>query len=267
MKVVDRSQGKKTFLRKADYDDYTYHIASEKQIQCPGLWFATPTNGICLCGDGFSMNAIGTSCIKSTAPSKAGEILRITCANSDFSCASNDQCVDPKFVCDGQNDCSDGSDERELPEGPCPIRCDFKCDGSRCIEKHQLCDGSIDCIDESDENVDLCYNATDSDDYALSADDYCDEFLCDNGNCVPYEQRCDSVDNCGDYTDESNCPPVEKNTRKNFASLDSDDQDDSDPFDSSEDFSVDIEDCRPPDYYCAVNRKCIPVHQLCDGKI
>ena len=239
-------------------------MESEHQIQCPGLWLPTPSNGVCLCGDGFSKNAIGTSCIKSNPPSSVTE-KTLTCGKLEFTCKSGDECIEHKYVCDGSKDCTDGSDEQEAPEGPCPTRCDFKCDGSRCLQKHQICDGSTDCVDESDESVSQCHNATDADDYLITSDDYCDEFLCENGNCVLYEQRCDSVDNCGDNTDELNCPTFELTTIKTFLPPDSDDQDDPDPVDSSEDFNVSIDDCKHPDYYCETNRKCIPVHQLCDG--
>lgn len=268
LKVFDRTPGKKTFLRKADHDSYFDHVETEVQMKCPGLWFPTPSKGVCLCGDGSSKNAIGTACIKSTLPSSLSEKLVVNCTTIEFACKSKDECIDHKYVCDGSLDCTDGSDEQEAPDGPCPSRCDFKCDGSRCLEKTKICDGVMDCIDESDESVQQCHDTSgpDSDDYLVTSDyNYCDEFLCDNGNCILIEQRCDSVDNCGDDSDEENCPHIELTTSKSFNPPDSEDQDDPDPETSSEDFDVDIDDCRPPDYYCAKNRKCVPVHQLCDG--
>lgn len=262
MKVFIRDSGKKTFLGKVDIDSYFDHVETELQIKCPGLWFPTPVKGICMCGDGSSKNAIGTACIKTNSPKDVIEKPSLVCEKFQFMCKSNDECIDHKYVCDGSDDCSDASDEEEAPDGPCPSRCDFKCDGSRCIEKHQVCDGSADCIDESDESVPQCHNA-DHDEYSISIDDHCEEFMCDNGNCVLYEQRCDLVDNCGDDTDEMDCPSLEMSTSKSF--ILPDDQDDPDPQKSDEDYEVDISDCKSPDYYCLKNRKCIPVHQLCDG--
>jgi hypothetical protein len=37
------------------------------------------------------------------------------CPAGTFHC-SNSRCVNEKFVCDGQDDCADGSDELECPE-------------------------------------------------------------------------------------------------------------------------------------------------------
>ena len=34
---------------------------------------------------------------------------------------------------------------------------------------------------------------------------YSDEFACDNGECVPDSYRCDSDNDCGDYSDEDGC--------------------------------------------------------------
>ncbi|CRL03072.1 CLUMA_CG016407, isoform A [Clunio marinus] len=265
LKVFNHASGKKTFLKKADIDEYFDHVESEHQMKCPGLWLATPTKaGVCMCGDGSSMNAIGTSCIKTPAPSLNAAKTPIAC--SEFLCKSGDECVAHRYVCDNTEDCTDGSDEEESPNGPCPVRCAFKCDGSQCLEKHQVCDGKYDCVDETDESVEEC---PDPDDYSSISDDYCDEFLCDNGNCILSEQRCDSVDNCGDNSDEEECPIVvnQTSTMKTFIPPDSDEQDDPDPeYDDSYDrFETNIEDCKAPDYYCAKDKKCIAVHHLCDG--
>ena len=32
-----------------------------------------------------------------------------------------------------------------------------------------------------------------------------DEFVCDNGRCVSSDQKCDEIDDCGDFSDERDC--------------------------------------------------------------
>lgn len=86
----------------------------------------------CICGESFILNANGKSCIKQsnyTAPSK--------CKEGNFLCKNGKQCINVTYLCDGDLDCNDGSDELPSPEGPCEIteKCDFKCDGNRCINK------------------------------------------------------------------------------------------------------------------------------------
>lgn len=265
-KVFDETPTKKSFLCHADYDSYFDHVESQFQIECPGIWFPTPSKGVCLCGDGSSKNAIGTACIKHIPfVSPSTEKAPVICGKFKFSCKTNDECIDPKFVCDGIGDCTDGTDEQEAPEGPCPGRCDFKCDGSRCLEKHQVCDDTIDCVDEADESFIQCHNATETDDYI--AYDYmsCEGYLCDNGNCISFEEKCDSMDNCGDESDEMNCPSHEQSTQQPTKGPAFDDADEPNSEISSEIFTTNIEDCKAPDFYCVAISQCIPVHQLCDG--
>lgn len=45
--------------------------------------------------------------------------------------------------------------------------------------------------------------------YRLPADETCgrNKFICANGNCITVRYRCDQDDDCGDGSDEINCPP------------------------------------------------------------
>ncbi len=36
------------------------------------------------------------------------------------------------------------------------------------------------------------------------------EYQCDNGRCIPEDRKCDNTDNCGDGSDEQNCPVIGK---------------------------------------------------------
>lgn len=57
--------------------------------------------------------------------------------------------VDSEWKCDGDTDCSDGSDEANCNES-CPDN-QFTCQNKQCISLSWRCDGDDDCGDHSDE--------------------------------------------------------------------------------------------------------------------
>uniref|UniRef100_A0A3P9I7U2 Uncharacterized protein n=1 Tax=Oryzias latipes TaxID=8090 RepID=A0A3P9I7U2_ORYLA len=115
------------------------------------------------------------------------------CQPHQFTC-QNGRCVAQDFVCDGDNDCGDESDELEhmcrTPAPTCPPG-NFRCENGHCIDLSR-CDGEDDCGDHSDEDPAHCSART------------CrpGQFKCRNGRCIPQAWKCDVDDDCGDNSDE-----------------------------------------------------------------
>ncbi|XP_027843018.2 low-density lipoprotein receptor-related protein 1 [Aphis gossypii] len=232
---------------------------------CPGLCMSTPNGPVCLCNDGYVLKTTDDKkkeCVKSSNYS-----IPNSCSADEFQCIKNKQCISKKYICDGDNDCGDGSDEDTSKYGPCAkYECpqeNFKCSGSnKCISKFWICDGDDDCDDKSDENPELCDSCLASQ-FSCSVTkrciphswvcdgtfdcgegdtsdehQYCEtrscqefEFSCSNGHCVSYEYVCNAEDNCGDGSDEEKCS-----------------------------------DCSG-EFLCAKNNTCILLKKKCDGII
>ncbi|CAK5089234.1 unnamed protein product [Meloidogyne enterolobii] len=118
----------------------------------------------------------------------------VTCSANERACGGN-ECVKMEYVCDGERDCRDGSDELNCPSKRHCEPNEFKCNNEKCVQKMWLCDGDDDCGDGSDElnckqrkPGDLC-QAT--------------EFSCKDGRqCVPSSFHCDGTNDCHDGSDE-----------------------------------------------------------------
>ncbi|XP_070207334.1 very low-density lipoprotein receptor-like isoform X2 [Littorina saxatilis] len=80
------------------------------------------------------------------------------CSSGKVKCANNVQCIHAAFVCDGDTECADNSDED--PEMCRNHTCAFgrwKCANNvQCIYAPYRCDGAPDCADNSDEDPEMC---------------------------------------------------------------------------------------------------------------
>lgn len=212
------------------FDNYSQSqtgYASCFDLKCPGIYLSTPEKCLCMCGNGMTLNASGTKCLPDTTETD--------CPTGSFQCARSKICIEERYVCDGDDDCGDNSDENFIGNGPCNaagnckninggLKNAFICDGSRCFRRSVLCDGINQCVDETDEHSEDCVpvicnehqfqckeshqciprtwvcdghkDCTDASDENADCGE-CSEFLCKNAQCIPMEQLCNGEDNCG----------------------------------------------------------------------
>nr|XP_027234566.1 low-density lipoprotein receptor-related protein 2-like [Penaeus vannamei] len=197
--------------------DYTGHCAAGL-FRCPGI----PT--LCLFGELLCNGE--DNCMFGEDEDESFCSTR-ECSVTEFRCASG-QCIRRSQECDGETDCSDGTDEHCAAASDCPaprthycgagacikeaFLCDnildcphgedempcnctgFKCSSGECIDNYFLCNGRQDCSDGSDE-ADVCAGFT------------CSEgsFKCDSGECIPDYKVCDCSPDCSDGSDEMDC--------------------------------------------------------------
>nr|XP_058908989.1 basement membrane-specific heparan sulfate proteoglycan core protein isoform X11 [Kogia breviceps] len=123
----------------------------------------------------------------------------VPCGPHEATCSSG-HCIPKDYVCDGQEDCRDGSDELGCgPTPPCEPN-EFPCGNGHCALKLWRCDGDFDCEDRTDE----------ADCPAKRPEDVCgpSQFRCvSTSTCIPASFHCDEESDCPDRSDEFGCMP------------------------------------------------------------
>jgi low density lipoprotein-related protein 2 len=142
--------------------------------------------------------------------------MNFTCDKVHKYQCGNFKCIPRYYVCNGEDNCGDGSDENNMTlcanrPKTCPnIFSDFKCANGNCVDRSKICDLSDDCGDRTDEKG--CHEIGKCDDEVEGTRGGCQHrcnnlpgggylCLCDRGYVVNPNnpKKCIDIDECASF--------------------------------------------------------------------
>ncbi|CAL7939536.1 unnamed protein product [Xylocopa violacea] len=221
------------------------------------------------------------------------QLFPSTCRSDEFLCKKDRTCIPTSWKCDTEPDCEDSQDEADCKEMVCEswqFTCNMSHMKHRCIYNSWVCDGDRDCADGSDE-VNCTTTVSPTPFTPMLPNSSCHNwmFTCDNKKCIPYWWKCDSLDDCGDDSDEHGCGNDEA---EGFTMIYATEQpkvcrehqyqcvngvciqnswvcDGTKDCESGEDelHCADHSSCIEDQYKCRLDGACIPIRNVCNGVI
>jgi hypothetical protein len=182
--------------------DETVELCRDRKVTCLANHMPCRTTTICvepywLCDrDNDNSDEDATHCSARTCPPNS-----IRCPDH--------RCIPATWYCDGDKDCSDGSDEPEHTCKAADRTCFgdlFTCNNGNSIPRTYVCDGDNDCLDNSDEPPERQCNKRSCDPEK--------EFECAKNKdwgramCIPLKWVCDGNPDCVDGADGNAASPA-----------------------------------------------------------